>query len=104
MSAIKWFAGMARSYGCPAKSFPDKFKLIIPLFDSKTPAPFHHWEWNTLALNISGSNRASVCRHRFNSRLARNKESRAQRLTYIGPEQKKAAQPSCAAFCLPGNA
>ena len=22
MPAIKWFAGMARSYGCPAKSLP----------------------------------------------------------------------------------
>jgi len=29
MPAIKRFAGMARSYGCTAKSFSDKFKLSI---------------------------------------------------------------------------
>lgn len=54
MPAIKWFAGMARSYGCPAKSFPDKFKLIMPLFDSKKSEPFYHWEGDTLVLNILG--------------------------------------------------
>ena len=32
MPAIKRFAGLARSYGCPAKSFSDKFQLLFQVY------------------------------------------------------------------------